>query len=149
MGSTAGFEIGMPTLWGQSVSGLSAYLSEPLTNFHLTVNLAHWTYASALAEAQYLQTKYAKADPGYKLLALASIGFKSIGGFEAATAAELKFKWTKPSTGIVTEQVVLVTLATKSGVQPYNFTLWAPTATFSVADGVFLKAMPTFRPLPG
>ena len=148
MGSTAGFEIGMPVLWKQSISGLSAYLSEPVTNFHLTVNLAHWTYAGALAEAQYLQAKYAKADPGYKLLALAAIGFKSIGGFEAAPAAELKFKWTKPSTGIVTELVVLVTLTTKSGVQPYSCTLWAPTATYSLADGVFQKAMPTFRPLP-
>jgi eukaryotic-like serine/threonine-protein kinase len=148
MGSTAGFEIGMPILWQQSVTGLSAYLNEPATNFHLTVNLAPWTDAGPLTEAQYLQAKYAKTEKGYKKLILGVIGFKSIGGFEAATAAELEFSWTGPSGGSYTELVVLVTLTTKAGVQPYSFTLWAPSATFGAAHDVFLTAMPTFRPLP-
>jgi hypothetical protein len=148
MGSTAGFEIGMPILWRQSVTGLSAYLNEAATNFHLTVNLAPWTDAGPLAEAQYLQAKYAKTEKGYKKLILGAIGFKSIGGFEAATAAELEFSWTGPSGGGYTELVVLVTLTTKAGVQPYSFTLWAPSATFGAAHDVFLTAMPTFRPLP-
>jgi hypothetical protein len=149
MGSAAGFEIGMPSLWRQSVTGLSAYLSEPVTNFHLTVSLAPWTHSGALAQAEYLQGKYAKADKGYKVLALGAIGFKAIGGFEAAPAAELKFSWTKPTTGAVTDLVVLVTLTTKSGVQPYSFTLWAPSATFGLANAVFHTAITTFRPLPG
>lgn len=147
MGSTAGFEIGMPILWKQSVTGLSAYLDEPVTNFHLTVSLAHWTYSGPLAEAQYLQGTYAKTDKGYEKLALGAIGFKSVGGFEAAPAAELEFSW-KPTTGAMTKLVVLVTLTTKSGVQPYTLTLWAPSATFGAAHDVFLTAMPTFRPLP-
>ncbi len=149
MGSTAGFEIGLPSLWKQSVSGQSAYLTEPVTNFHLTVDLAAWTYAAPLTEAQYLERQYAKTDKGFKLLALGAIGFKAIGGFKVAPAAELKFSWTRPSAGTVTELVVLVSLTTKSGVQPYSFTLWAPPATFGVANGVFRIAMTTFRPLPG
>ncbi len=146
--STAGFEIGLPSLWKQSVSGQSAYLAEPLTNFHLTVDLAPWTYVAPLTEAQYLERQYAKTDTGFKLLTLGAIGFKAVGGFKVAPAAELKFTWTKPSAGTVTELVVLVSLTTKSGVQPYSLTLWAPSATFSVADGVFHIAMTTFRPLP-
>jgi tRNA A-37 threonylcarbamoyl transferase component Bud32 len=149
LGSTAGFEIGLPSLWKQSVSGQSAYLVEPLTNFHLTVDVAAWTYAAPLTEAQYLERQYAKTDKGFKLLTLGAIGFKAIGGFKVAPAAELKFSWTRPSAGTVTELVVLVSLTTKSGVQPYSFTLWAPPATFGVANGVFRIAMTTFRPLPG
>lgn len=148
MGSTAGFELGMPILWRQSVTGKAAYLSEPLTNSHLTVNLASWTYAGPLAQAQYLQAKYAKADKGYKELALGAIGFKAVGGFKSASAAEIKFRWDKTSVGTVTQLIVLVTLTTKSGAQPYMFSLWAPTATFSVANSVFETAMTTFRPLP-
>jgi tRNA A-37 threonylcarbamoyl transferase component Bud32 len=149
LGSTAGFEIGLPSLWKQSVSGQSAYLVEPVTNFHLTVDLAAWTYAAPLTEAQYLERQYAKIDKGFKLLTLGAIGFKAIGGFKAAPAAELKFSWTRTSAGTVTELVALVSLTTKSGVQPYSFTLWAPPATFGVANGVFRIAMTTFRPLPG
>lgn len=148
MGSTAGFEIGMPRLWQQSVSGKSASLSEPVSNFHLVVNLAPWSYTEPLAQAQYLQRKYAKAEPGYRLLTLGSVGFKSIGGYEAAPAAELKFRWNKPVLGTVTELVVVVSLTTKSGVQPYTFTLSAPSATFALANGTFHTAMTTFRPLP-
>jgi eukaryotic-like serine/threonine-protein kinase len=150
MGSAAGFEIAVPRLWLQSVSGKSASLYEAVPNYHLVVNLAPWTYPAApLSQAQYLQRKYAKSEPGYKLLTLAAVGFKSIGGFEAASAAELKFKWTKPVLGSVTELVVVVTLPTKAGAQPYTFTLWAPSASFSLANGVFQTAMTTFRPLPG
>jgi eukaryotic-like serine/threonine-protein kinase len=149
MSSTAGFEIGLPRLWKQSVSGQSANFSEPVTNFHLTVDLAPWTYVAPLTEARYLERQYAKTDKGYKLLALGAIGFKAIGGFKVAPAAELKFMWTKPSAGTVTELVVLVSLTTKSGVQPYFFTLSAPPASFGVANGVFRIAMTTFRPLPG
>ena len=64
-------------------------------------------------------------------------------------AAELKFRWTKPSAGTVTDLVVLVKLTTQSGVQPYTLTLWAPSVTFGLANGVFHTALPTFRPLPG
>jgi hypothetical protein len=120
-----------------------------VTDFHLTVNLAPWTDSEPLAEAQYLQGKYAKSDKGYKKLTLGTVGFKSIGGFEAATAAELEFSWTGSSATNFTELVVLVTLTAKSGAQPYTFTLWAPSATFGTAHQVFLTAMPTFRPLPG
>jgi serine/threonine protein kinase len=149
MGSKAGFEIATPRLWVQSVSGKTASLYEPLSNYHLLVNLAPWTYSAPLTQAQYLQRKYAASEPGYKLLTLGSIGFKTVGGFEAAPAAELKFKWTKPVLGSVTELVVVVTLATKSGAQPYTFTLWAPSGTFSLANSTFQTAMTTFRPLPG
>lgn len=149
MGSTAGFEIGLPALWTQSVAGLVAHLDQSARDFHLTVNLGLWTYVEPLPQAQYLQRKDAKADNGYKELSLGAIGFKTVGGFEAASAAELKFSWHKPLVGNFTELVVLVTLSTKSGVQPYTFTLWAPSATFNAANGIFHTAMTTFRPLPG
>jgi len=150
MDSTAGFKIGMPVPWTQSVSGQIAHLNQPVRDFHLTVNLALWTYVKPLQEAQYLQAKAAAADKAkdYKELLLTSIGFKALGGFEAAPAAELKFSWNKPLLGNFTELVVLVTLNTKSGAQPYAFTLWAPTSTFSAASGVFHTALKTFRPLP-
>jgi hypothetical protein len=138
----------MPSSWQQSITALSAHLNQVASDFHLTVNLAPWTLAGPLAEAEHLQQQVAKADPGYKFLALGAISFKAVGGFTPAPAAELKFRWTKP-TGSVTELVILVTLLTKAGPQPYEFALSAPSATFGSASGIFYTAMPTFRPLPG
>jgi hypothetical protein len=149
MGTAAGFEIGMPSLWQQSVTALAAHLNQPARNFHLTVDLAPWTLAGPLAEAVHVQHLVARTDPGYKQLFLGAIGFRALGGYTAAPAAELKFRWTRPLVGSVTEVVILVTLTTKSGPQPYAFTLWAPSATFAAASGVLHTAMPTFRPLPG
>jgi hypothetical protein len=147
MGTAAGFEIGMPSGWQQSVTALAAHLNLPARTFHLTVDLAPWALAGPVAEADHLELLAAKADPGFRLVGLGAIGFRAVGGYKAAPAAELKFRWTKASTGSVTELVVLVTLGTKSGPQPYAFTLTAPTATFGSASGILLKAMPTFRPL--
>jgi eukaryotic-like serine/threonine-protein kinase len=149
MGTAAGFEIGMPSGWQQSVTALAAHLNAPGSNVRLTVDLAPWTLAGPLAEADHLELQAARADPGYRLVALRAIGFRAVGGYVAAPAAELRFHWTRASTGTVTELVILVTLDTTSGPQPYAFTLTAPTATFGSGDGIFLTAMPTFRPLPG
>jgi hypothetical protein len=149
MGTAAGLEIGMPSGWQQSVTALAAHLNLPASNFHLTVNLAPWTLAGPLAEADHLELLASKADPGFRLVTLEAIGFRAVGGFKAAPAAELKFRWTKVPAGSVTELVILVTLATKSGPQPYAFTLTAPTATFGSASAILFTAMPTFRPLPG
>jgi len=149
MGTAAGFEIGMPSAWQQSVSALSAHLNQISRSFHLTVNLAPWAFAGPLAQAEYLQRQAARSDPGFTELFVGVIGFRAVGGYTSAPAAELKFRWTKPSTGSVTELVILVTLATKAGPQPYAFTLVAPSATFGSASSVLYTAMPTFRPLPG
>lgn len=148
LGSSAGLKIGMPSAWTQSASYLLAHLSQPAKGFHLNVNVGMWTYVKPLAEAKYLQKKYAATYKGYKKLLLTSVGFASIGGFRAAPAAELKFSWHPSAGSTSTELVVLVTLATKSGTQPYAFHLWAPSATFSTANGVFHRAIKTFRPLP-
>ena len=148
MASTAGFKIGMPSPWRQSVIVPIAHLNQPIHNFHLMVNLALWTYVKPLAQAQYLEAKDAKAYKGFEELSLSAVNFTTVGGFKAAPAAELKFTWTKPLTGPCTELVILVTLTTKSGVQPYTLTMWAPSATFSSASAVFHKALMTFRPLP-
>lgn len=149
MGSVAGFKIGMPDLWKQSISGMVAHLNQPARNFHLAVGLSSWAYAKPLTQAQYLYGLDAIAYNHFKLLSLASVGFKSVGGFKSAAAAELRFTWHKPSVGNFTEEVILVTLNTRSGAQPYAFTLWTPSPTFSVANGVLHVAMKTFRPLPG
>jgi eukaryotic-like serine/threonine-protein kinase len=148
MGSTAGFKIGMPSPWRQSVIDPIAHLNQPVHDFHLMVNLARWTYVKPLAQAQYLEAKDAKNYNGFKELSLGAVNFTAIGGFKVAPAAELKFTWTKPLAGSYTELVILVTLTTKSGVQPYTLTVWAPTATFASAHDVFHKALMTFRPLP-
>jgi hypothetical protein len=148
MGSTAGFEMALPSSWLSSAAGLSAHLNQLARNFHLTIDLAPWTYVGPLAQAQSIEARAAKTDTGYKLLSLAEIGFKSVGGFTAAPAAELKFRWTKSAGGSYSELVILVTLPTKAGVQPYHFALTAPSATFSSAASVFHTAMTTFRPLP-
>jgi hypothetical protein len=147
-GTAAGFKIGLPSPWTQSYSDLVAHLNQPAKGFHLTVNLGLWTYVKPLAEAKYLSKKYAASYHGYKKLFVTAVGFASIGGFRAAPAAELKFSW-DPVNGVPsTELVVLVTLVTKSGSQPYAFHLWAPSATFGAANGVFHTAIKTFRPLP-
>ena len=147
-GTSAGFRIGLPSPWTQTYSYLVAHLNQPAKGFHLNVNLGPWTYVKPLVEAKLLQSKYAATYHGYKKLLLTGVGFASIGGFRAAPAAELKFSWHPASGGAFTELVVLVTLVTKSGTQPYAFHLWAPSATFGTANGVFHSAIKTFRPLP-
>jgi len=148
MGTVAGFKIGLPDAWTQSVVGLVAHLNQPVRGFHLAVNLGAWTYTKPLVQAQYIYGNDALTYHDFKLLTLAAVGFKSVGGFKAAPAAELKFSWHKPSVGNFTELVILVTLNTKSGLQPYTFTLWAPSAEFAAARAVLSVAMQTFRPLP-
>ena len=150
MESVAGFKIGMPNAWTQSVTGQIAHLNQTLRNFHLTVNLAYWSYTKPLRQAQYLQSQAAKAHKhDYKVLTLGTVGFKAVGGFRSASAAELKFSWYNPTLGISFTQLdLLVTLNTSSGSQPYSFVLWAPAGTFGAANGIFRTALPTFRPLP-
>jgi eukaryotic-like serine/threonine-protein kinase len=151
MGSVAGFKIGMPDAWTQVVSGQAAHLNQTVRNFHLTVNLAYWLYAKPLREAQYLQGQAAAAHKhDYKVLTLAAVGFKAVGGYTSAAAAELKYSWKAATSGVdFTKQVLLVTLSTSAGSQPYAFSLWAPTATFPAAKGILHTALPTFRPMPG
>jgi eukaryotic-like serine/threonine-protein kinase len=148
LGAAAGFKIGLPGAWTQNLTGEIAHFNQPARNFHLTVNVGIWTYPKPLTEAKYLNKKYAKKYNGYTELALRAVGFKAIGGFKAAPAAELKFSWVKPSAGNYTELVILASLTTKAGLQTYWFSLWAPSATFAAAHGVFHTALKTFRPLP-
>jgi eukaryotic-like serine/threonine-protein kinase len=146
--STAGFKIGLPPAWTQNLTGQIAHFNQPARNFHLTVNVGVLTYAKPLAEAKYLNKKDAAKYNGYTELALGAVGFKAIGGFKAAPAAELKFSWDKPSGGNYTELVILASLTTKAGIQTYWFSLWSPSASFAAAHGVFHTALKTFRPLP-
>jgi hypothetical protein len=146
--SAAGFKIGLPNAWTQNLTGQIAHFNQPARNFHLTVSVGLWTYARPLAEAKYLNKKYAAKYNGYTELALGAVGFKAIGGFRAAAAAELKFSWDKVSGGNFTELVILTSLTTKTGVETYWFSLWAPSAHFAAAHGVFHTALKTFRPLP-
>jgi hypothetical protein len=148
MGSVAGFEIGMPEPWTQAVSGPVAHLNQPVRNFHLAVNLGLWTFVKPLAQAQYLRGVDALTYRHFTLIGLQSLGFRQAGGAIAAPAAELKFSWVESSGAKFTELVLLVTLSTKSGPQPYALTLWSPAATYGAADGVFHTALATFRPLP-
>jgi hypothetical protein len=149
IGSTnAGFKIGMPVAWKQAIGNLVAHLNQPARIFHLAVGLGSWNYAKPLQQANYLYDLDFAGYHGFRLMTLGPIGFKSVGGFKAAPAAELKFGWHKPSGGNFTELVILVKLVTKSGTQPYTFTLWAPASTFPAAAGIFHVAMKTFRPLP-
>lgn len=152
MGAIAGFKIGMPTLWTQTVSAPVAHLNQIARSFHLAVDLSYWLYTKPLREAQYLQSQAAAAHKGhsYKELVLGTTNFSSLGGFRSASAAELKYSWTSASLGYnETELVLLVTLSTSAGPQSYEFELWAPTQTFGSARSILTTAMPTFRPLPG
>jgi hypothetical protein len=148
LGATAGFKIGLPGAWTQNLTGQIAHFNQPVRNFHLVVSVGLWTYPKPLAEAKYLARKDAANYNGYTQLVLGAVGFKAIGGFKAAPAAELKFSWTKPAGGSFTELVTLVSLMTKAGVQTYRFSLWAPTASFGAAHSVAHTAVETFRPLP-
>jgi hypothetical protein len=146
MGSTAGFKIGLPSAWTQYIVGQVAHMNQPARNFHLTVNLGLWTYVKPLREAEHLEAVDAKSYNDFSLQALESFNFKSV-GYRSASAAELRFSWTKVTGGNWTEIVILVTLNTAAGVQPYDFTLWAPSSTFSSANGTFHSALKTFRVL--
>ncbi len=150
MDAVAGFKIGMPDAWTQSVSGQVAHLTQSARDFHLGVNLAYWVYAKPLREAQYLEVLAAKAHKNdYRVLILSSVGFKTLGGYRSAAAAELKYSWYNASQGTYYTQLdLLVTLSTSAGSQPYSFALWAPSGTFGSARGIFGTALPTFRALP-
>jgi eukaryotic-like serine/threonine-protein kinase len=150
MDTVAGFKVGMPDAWTQSVSGEVAHLTQSARDFHLGVNLNYWVYVRPLREAQYLETLAANAHPNdYRVLLLSSVGFKTLGGYRSASAAELKYSWYNASQGTYYTQLdVLVTLSTSAGSQPYTFTLWAPSGTFGSARGIFGTALPTFRALP-
>jgi hypothetical protein len=152
LGAVAGFKIGMPDLWTQSVSPPVAHLDQAVRGFHLAVDLSYWLYTNPLREAQYLQSQAAAAhkNHGYKKLLLTTTNFTSLGGFRSATAAELKYSWNTATLGYnETELIILVTLQTTAGAQPYEFELSAPTQTFGSARAVLTTAIPTFRPLPG
>jgi hypothetical protein len=150
MEAVAGFKIGMPDAWWQSVSGQVAHLNQSGRDFHLTVNLAYWEYAKPLREAQYLQAQAAKAHKNdYRVLILSSVGFKAMGGYRSGSAAELKYSWYNPSLATdYTQLDLVVTLSTSAGSQPYTFALWAPSGTFGSASSIFRTALGTFRPLP-
>src|SRR5215469_4384458 len=147
LGSTAGFKIGMPDAWTQSIGVLLAHLNMPLRGFHLTVGLDAWAYIKPLAQAHYLYNQDRVTYHNFRLLTISSVQFSRIGGYKTASAAELKFSWTKITGGSFTELVILVTLNTKLGQQPYAFTLWAPANSYSAAHDVFRTALPTFRPV--
>jgi hypothetical protein len=152
MDALAGFKIGMPDAWTQAVSVPVAELNDAASGFHLDVNLSYWLYVSPLNEAQYLQSLAATAHKGhgYKELLLSKVNFHALGGYQSASAAELKYSWNSATLDYnVTELVVLVTLNTSAGSQPYEFELTAPTSTWGTARGILTTALPTFRPLPG
>ena len=148
LGSAAGFRLGLPSAWTQSLSGRIVHFAQPAASAHLIVSVAPWTYARPLAEAAYLQRKDSAADNDYTRLSLNSAGFAAIGGFRPAPAAELRFRWHKPGAGSVTELVVLVSLPTASGAQAYAITLWASSAGFGAQASMLTTALGTFRPLP-
>jgi eukaryotic-like serine/threonine-protein kinase len=146
LGTTAGLKIALPDAWTQSVDGDVVHFDQSARNFHLVVSLASWKYAKPLPEAQHLQALAEDSHYKYRLLVLQGIAFGSV-GYTSAPAAELKFTWTRKATGVkCTELVIVVTLSTAAGDQPYSFTLWSPSASFSAASGVFHAALQTFRP---
>jgi hypothetical protein len=152
MDALAGFKIGMPDAWTQALNVPLAQLNDGADGFHLNVNLSYWMYLTPLSEAQYLQSLAATAHKGhgYKELLLSTVNFSALGGYRSAGGAELKYSWNSASLGYnETELVVLVTLSTSAGSQPYEFDLTAPTSTWSTARGILTAALPTFRPLPG
>jgi hypothetical protein len=151
MGTVAGFKIGMPDAWTQSVVAPVAHLTQSARNFHLAVDLNYWLYTKPLREAQYLETLAAASHKkqDFHVLVLEATNFTSLGGWRSSAAAELKYTW-KAATGTAwTEIVYLTTLPTTAGAQSYEWALWAPSSTYSAAYGVLHQAMPTFRPLPG
>jgi hypothetical protein len=148
MDSVAGFRIGLPAGWTQSISGLTARMNDASASSHLTVSLAAWKATRPLAEAQYLQKKDKASHAGYQKLVLDAAGFKSLGGNRSAPSAELEFSWRNASGVSLTELVIPVTLTTTAGSQPYLFSLWAPASAFSALDTTFGTALGTFHPLP-
>jgi hypothetical protein len=150
MGTVAGFKIGAPDPWTQSIVGVVAHVNQKARNFHIVVNLNNWAFAKPLRQAEYLADNDADTYNNFQELVINSIGFEAAGGYRPAPAAELEFSWTGAETGInYTELVLLVTLSTQNGSQPYALAIWAPSSTFGSADYIFQQALGTFRTLPG
>lgn len=151
MGTLAGFKMGLPDAWIQTIVVPVAHFTQVADDFHLVVNLSGWRYALPLREAQYLAAQAAASHTrGFHLIGLTAANFTALGGYRSAAAARLEYSWKTAVTGApFTELVYLVSLPTSAGVQPYEFALWAPSGTFAAADTVLQAAMPTFRPLPG
>jgi hypothetical protein len=152
MDALAGFKIGMPDAWTQSVSVPMAAINDAALGFHLDIDLNYWLYSGPLNQAKYLQSLAAAAHKGhgYKEQLLGKVNFDTLGGYRSAAGAELKYSWKSVALGYnVTQLVVLVTLSTSAGSQPYEFELTAPTASWGTARAVMTTALPTFRPLPG
>jgi len=151
MDAVAGFKIGMPDAWTQAVNAPIAAINDNVAGYSLDVNLSYWAYATPLSEAQYLGSVAAKAHKGhgFEELLLSNVNFAALGGYTSAPGAELKYSWNSATLGYrVTELVILVTLNTSAGSQPYEFELRAPTATYGAARAILTTALPTFRPLP-
>jgi hypothetical protein len=148
MGTLAGFEIAVPRSWTQQVSVPLVQLQQSRQHLHLFVCMAGWHDPGVAREARYLQTRAAHTYHGYKKLLLQTIPFKSV-GYTSAPAAELKFSFTNPASGVrSTEFIILVKLLTSSGDQSYSLTVSAPRGTFPEGYSVFRVALKTFRPLP-
>jgi hypothetical protein len=152
MDALAGFKIGMPNAWTQSISVPVVAINDAAFGFHLDVDLNYWLYSGPLNQAKYLQSLASAAHKGhgYKELLLGKVNFDALGGYRSAAGAELKYSWNSVALGYnVTELVVLVTLSTSAGSQPYEFELTAPTSDWGTARAIMTTALPTFRPLPG
>jgi eukaryotic-like serine/threonine-protein kinase len=150
LGSIAGFQVGMPDTWTQSVRGQVASLIQPVRGFLLSVNLAAWQYSTPLRQAQYLESQAsAEHKDEFRVLTLSSVNFQDAGGYRSAAAEELEFRWHNAALGVnFTQLDLLVTLSTSAGNQPYVFALRAPSGRFPAANDVFQTALPTFRTIP-
>jgi hypothetical protein len=143
-GTTAGFEIAAPATWVMIRQGPATYLKPPAGQAYIEINLTPFTYLRPLRQAAFLQAQALAQGqyPGYRLIAIAS------GAFLGAQDATWRFRWQPDGVGRVDVLELLTTVTTAAGTQPCTLAVSAPWAGFRVAEGVFLRALATFRPPP-
>ncbi len=142
LGTTAGFAIAAPDGWQMTVTGQTAYLSQPGGHGKVAISLHKWVYAAPMREARNVQKNAKLNDPGYRYGAVRPTDFMGV------AAAVSRFSW-QPA-GRAHRTIVLselVMLATGSGVQPYQMTLSVGAPYAAAAKPVYEKMLSTFQPL--
>jgi eukaryotic-like serine/threonine-protein kinase len=142
-GTAAGFRVAVPAAWTTSRQGLASYLRPPSGSGYVEISLAPFAYARPLREAAFLQAEAIGRDayPGYRPIAIRP------GTLLGAPDAAWRFSWQDGATR--TEVLVLLlSMDTASGTQPYALAVSAPAGTFPATAAVLREALGTFRPLP-
>jgi eukaryotic-like serine/threonine-protein kinase len=143
-GTSAGFQMAVPSGWQPSQSGLTTYVKNPSGVGFLEVDLTPHTFANDMAEAHWLQTKTLSQGkfPGYRRIAIRPVEVAGTSG------AIWTFSWVEQGTGRVVAQDYLFNLPVDGTTQSYAVYASAPRAYWSQTSQALAEAVQSFRSAP-